>query len=139
MRNIFKSMLILFTFCVIITAQVSAQTVKGKVLDVQGDPIIGATVMEKGTHNGTITDAKGLFTLKTSLLKGILEVRYLGYQPKEVQITGDNYLTIRLQEENSTLNEVVVVGYGTEKKISLTGSVSTVKSGDILRAPLPTI
>jgi TonB-linked SusC/RagA family outer membrane protein len=139
MSNIFKSMLILFTLCVIITAQISAQTVKGKVLDVQGDPIIGATVMEKGTHNGTITDAKGLFTLKMNLLKGILEVRYLGYQPKEVQIAGDNYLTIRLQEENSTLNEVVVVGYGTEKKISLTGSVSTVKSGDILRAPLPTI
>jgi TonB-linked SusC/RagA family outer membrane protein len=132
-------MLILFTLCVIITAQVSAQTVKGKVLDVQGDPIIGATVMEKGTHNGTITDAKGLFTLKINFLKGILEVRYLGYQPKEVQITGDNYLTIRLQEENSTLNEVVVLGYGTEKKISLTGSVSTVKSAEILRAPLPTI
>ena len=139
MRNIFKSMLILLTLCVMITAQVSAQTVKGKVLDGQGDPIIGATVMEKGTHNGTITDAKGLFTLKMNFLKGILVVRYLGYQSKEVQITGDNYLTIRLHEENQNLNEVVVVGYGTEKKISLTGSVSTVKSADILRAPLPTI
>ncbi len=139
MRKICETMLFLFAFSVLIVAQVSAQSVNGKVLDERGDPIIGATVIEIGTHNGTVTDAKGFFSLKINSLKGMLQVRYLGYQPKEVQAVGGNDLIIRLQEENQSLNEVVVVGYGTEKKISLTGSVSTVKSADILRAPLPTI
>jgi TonB-linked SusC/RagA family outer membrane protein len=140
MRKICETMLFLFAFSVLIVAQVSAQFVNGKVLDERGNPIIGATVIEIGTHNGTVTDAKGFFSLKMNSLKGMLQVRYLGYQPKEVQaVGGNNNLIIKLQEENQSLNEVVVVGYGTEKKISLTGSVSTVKSADILRAPLPTI
>ena len=127
MRKFCETMVFLFAFCVLIVAQVSAQTVKGKVLDAQGDPIIGATVMEKGTHNGTITDAKGLFTLRMNSSKGTLEVRYVGYLPKEVQLNGDNNIIIRLQESDQALNEVVVVGYAKQTKATLTGAVASVQ------------
>lgn len=100
--------------------------VTGKVVDTSGTPVIGANVVVKGTTTGTITDIDGNFVL-TNVPKGAtLVISYIGYLEKEVVSTGKR-LDIRLKEDTQKLDEVVVVGYGVQKKANLTGSVSTVK------------
>lgn len=100
-------------------------TVKGVVVDANGDPVIGANVMLKGTTNGTITDFGGNFTL--SGVKGTLVVSFVGYTPQEIAVKGsETNLRIVLKEDTELLDEVVVVGYGTMKKESLTGAVAVV-------------
>ena len=98
-------------------------TVTGTVVDNTGEPLIGATVMVKGSSNGTATDIEGNFTLKNVDGKTIV-VSYVGYKTKEVAAAPE--LKIVLEEDNSTLDELVVVGYGVQKKGSLTGAVSSV-------------
>lgn len=104
-------------------------TVNGTVVDGTGEPLIGATVLVKGTSNGTATDIEGNFTLKNVEGKTLV-VSYVGYKTKEVAVEPE--LKIILEEENSTLDEVVVVGYGTQRKQTLTGSVSQVKGDEVL-------
>lgn len=108
-----------------ITQEVLQNSVKitGKVVDVQGEPVIGATVMEKGTTNGIITDVDGNFTLNVSPNRK-LQVSYVGYQTQEITIGSNRTLRITLKEDSELLDEVVVVGYGTMKKSDLTGAVS---------------
>lgn len=101
------------------------QQVKGKVLDEKGEPIIGATVTEEGTSNGTITDYDGMFTLEASK-DGILTISYIGYKSQQVSIAGKDMVAVTLKEDMEQLDEVVVVGYGSQKKVNLTGAVSTV-------------
>lgn len=102
-----------------------AGTVKGVVVDATGEPIIGANVMVKGTTNGTITDIDGNFSL--SNVKGTLVVSFIGYKSQEVVVKGtETSLKIVLKEDSELLEEVVVVGYGTMKKESLTGAVTAV-------------
>lgn len=98
----------------------STLTVKGKVVDAKGEPIIGASVIEKGsTSNGIITDMDGNFAL--GVQKGAtIEISYIGYKTKDIRAT-TNQLNIVLEEDNKMLEEVVVVGYGTMKKKDLTG------------------
>ena len=100
-----------------------AETVSGTVTDASGEPLIGATVIVKGTSTGTATDLDGGFTLKNVTGKTLV-VSYVGYKTKEVPVGAD--LKIVLDEDNSTLDELVVVGYGVQKKGSLTGAVSSV-------------
>ena len=107
-------------------------TVKGQVVDANGEPIIGASVLVKGTTNGTITDFDGNFTLNNAS-KGILVVSYIGYKTQEVPVNEKNLMKIILKEDTEVLDEVVVVGYGTQKKATLTGAVASV-SGDILES-----
>ena len=96
------------------------------VVDSKGEPIIGANVVEKGTTNGSITDVSGKANLNVK--KGaILQISFVGYQTQEVKAQGN--LRITLKDENELLDEVVVVGYGTQKKANLTGAVSTVDVG----------
>ena len=104
-------------------AQTVQQTgsVKGQVLDASGEPIIGATVRVKGSKSGTVTDLDGNFTLAADA-GSTLEVTYIGYKPVTVK-AGSAPLTIKMEEEGQTLNDVVVVGYGTMRKKDLTGSV----------------
>ncbi|MDO4179993.1 MAG: TonB-dependent receptor [Bacteroidales bacterium] len=104
--------------------------VSGTVKDVNGEPIIGASVVVKGTTNGTITDFDGNFTLEASA-KGTLVVSYIGYKTQEVVINGQRSLNITLKEDTEVLDEVVVVGYGTQKKATLTGSVSSIGGEDL--------
>lgn len=105
-------------------------TVTGKVVDSQG-ALIGATVMEKGTSNGTVTDLDGNFTL--SVKPGAtLVISYVGYISQEVSTSGKNSVKVTLEEEGQNLNDVVVIGYGTQRKEAVTGSVANVK-GDIVR------
>lgn len=102
-------------------------SVTGLVVDANGEPVIGANVMVKGTNNGTITDIDGKFTLNNA--KGTLVVSFIGYKTQEVQINGnEKNLNIVLREDSELLDEVVVVGYGTMKKESLTGAVTVVDS-----------
>lgn len=108
------------------------QKVTGRVLDNNGEPIIGANVMVKGKSTGSITDMDGNFSVEAST-GDVLSITYIGYMGKEVTVeVGNKPLTIRLQEDIQTLNEVVVVGYGTQKKANLTGSVASVKMEDAL-------
>lgn len=105
------------------------QEIIGKVVDTKGEPIIGATIMEKGTTNGTITDFDGNFTLSV-ISNAILDISYIGYKSESIKSTGE-YLEIKLKEDTEVLEEVVVVGYGTQKKINLSGSLSTVNVAEL--------
>lgn len=101
-------------------------TVKGTVVDALGMPIIGANVMVKGTSNGTITDIDGNFSL-SNVSQGVLQISYIGYKTQEVAVKGnETNLQIVLKEDSELLGEVVVVGYGTMKKESLTGAIAVV-------------
>lgn len=102
-----------------------AGTVKGTVIDVEGEPIIGASVMLKGTANGTITDLDGNFILN-AVKDGTLVISFVGYKTQEMAVKGNSPLKIVLKEDSEMLGEVVVVGYGTMKKESLTGAVTVV-------------
>ena len=102
------------------------KTIKGTVVDETGEPIIGANVVEKGTTNGVITDFNGEFTLNVPL-NCTVQISYIGYNTQEVKITSTTQtLNIKMVEDSETLDEVVVVGYGVQKKANLTGAVASV-------------
>ena len=105
-------------------------TVKGVVIDETDIPLIGATVQVKGGQAGAATDLDGNFTLTVNK-NATLVVSYIGYLAQEVKVQGKNQLTIKLVPDSKTLDEVVVVGYGTMKKSDLTGSVSSVSAKDV--------
>lgn len=109
----------------------STGSVQGVVLDVQGIPIIGASVLVKGTTNGVITDFDGNFQLNVS--SGVLVVSYVGYKTQEIKIGNKTNLKVVLEEDSELLDEVVVVGYGTQKKETLTGSVTQLKGDDLMK------
>lgn len=106
------------------------KTVSGTVTDEKGEPIIGANVIEKGTQNGSITDVDGKYTISVTV-NALLYVSYIGYIPQEISVGNQNTIHIVLQENVQEIEQVVVVGYGTRKKSSLTTAVSSV-SGDEL-------
>ena len=101
------------------------KTIKGIIVDQQGEPIIGANVIENGTTNGTVTDFDGNFTLSVGD-NAVLNISYIGYLEQEVNTQGKTTFNIVLREDTKTLDEVVVVGYGVQKKVNLTGSVSSI-------------
>ena len=115
-------------------AAFAQKQITGHVADTKGEPIIGANVTLKGTTNGTITDIDGNFTLKVNDTNGTLAVSFIGYKTKEAEIKEKKPIKIILQEDTETLDEVVVVGYGTQTKKSLTGAVSDVKSDALTRS-----
>ena len=106
-----------------VTEQLQTQIVNGLVIDVNGEPVIGASVVEKGTTNGGITDINGKFTLNVKP-GSTLQISFVGYQTQEVKAT--KTVKVVLKEDSELLSEVVVVGYGTQKKANLTGAVATV-------------
>lgn len=113
-------------------ARINAKSKKitGVVKDPNGEPVIGANVMEKGTTNGTITDMDGRFSLEASD-DAVLLISYIGYVAQEVKPGSKTQLNVLLKEDSQALDEVVVVGYGTQKKSDLTGSVGSVKMEDV--------
>jgi len=112
--------------------------VSGTVKDVNGDPIIGATVMEGGTTNGTITDFDGNFVLEVT--DGAeLDISYIGYQTQKLKPQSGKLLAVTLKEDLETLDEVVVVGYGTQKKVSVTGAMASSKGSDLAKVPTANI
>lgn len=114
-------------------------SVKGVVVDANGEPVIGASVQLKGsTGIGTITDLDGKFTLSVPA-NGVLQISYIGYKTAEVKVNGQAGLKVTLQEDTETLDEVVVVGYGIQKKASVTGSVAAISSDKLMEVKAPSV
>ena len=113
-------------------------TVKGHVKDDTGEPVIGASVLQSKTTNGTITDLDGNFMLAVPS-DGVLTVSFIGYATQDIRVNGKTSLVVVLKEDAKVLDEVVVVGYGTMKKSDLTGAVSSVGTKDIKDSPVANI
>ena len=118
-----------------VVASAQQRSISGMVSDVQGIPVIGASVVIKGTTLGTVTDMEGKFQLDAEPSQ-TLEVSFIGYQEVSLPIGDQTYFLITLKEDTETLDEVVVVGYATQKKVNLTGSVSSVSAKDIRDIPV---
>jgi TonB-linked SusC/RagA family outer membrane protein len=116
-------------------SQVNAQTIKGKVTDSKGEALIGTTILEIGTTNASITNLDGEFTLTLKDANSTLLISNLGYDDLELKPLGKTYLELVLQENTKTLDEVVVVGYGVQKRNSVTGSVSSVSAEKLKKLP----
>lgn len=110
--------------------QTTPAKITGKVVDINGEPIIGATIIEKGTTNGIVTDIDGNFTIYASSDKAEIEISYIGYKTQIIKPQAGRFLTIKLSEDTEVLDEVIVVGYGTMKKKDLTGAVASIKMDD---------
>lgn len=125
-------------FAVFAMAVQAQTTISGNVKDGTGEGVIGATVAEQGnTKNATVTDLDGNFTLK---VKGNhIVVSYIGMKSKTVSVAGKKTVNIVLEDDNTTLNDVVVIGYGSVRKKDLTGSVATVKGQDLVKVPVANI
>ena len=133
MKQLLSKRLVIGLLTLLMPMIVLAQdiTVQGTVTDEAGETLIGATVQQKGTSNGTVTDFDGNFTL-TVPTNAILSVSYIGYTPKEIAVNGQTNLTIVLSNDDQMLNEVVVIGYGTMDKKELTSAISHVSEKDFL-------
>ena len=129
------SMLLAFVFLLagqMLFAQ--SKQVTGVVKDVTGETVIGASVVEKGTTNGTITDFDGNFKLTVGD-KAVLQISFVGYQTQEINTAGKASFVVTLKEDSEMLEEVVVVGYGAQKKESVVGAISQVSSKELLQSP----
>lgn len=134
-KNMRSLLLILFSA---ISLSVSAQTitVKGNVKDTSGEPVIGASVVEKGnTTNGTITDLDGNFSIKVDGKKTLV-ISYIGMKTQEVAVQGRKTINVQMVDDSKALDEVVVIGYGTVNKRDLTGSVASVSAKDLAAIPV---
>ena len=109
-----------------LSTQQNTRKITGIVKDQSGEPVIGANIVEKGTTNGTITDIDGQYSLEVGS-NSILVVSYIGYITQEIPVGKNNTLDVLLREDTETLDEVIVIGYGTTKRKDFTGSVSSVK------------
>ena len=109
------------------TAAMAQSQKTGVIKDANGEPLVGVTVLEQGTSNGTVTDANGRYTLKTTKANAKLKVSYVGYETKYIT-PGQNVV---LEADDETLNEVVVVGYGTMRRKDVTSSITTVSAKDL--------
>lgn len=122
-------------------SHVSQQTisVKGNVRDQSGEPMAGVNVIVEGTTIGTMTDSNGNFTLNVPSTSIKIKFSYIGYEDQIVLIKNNRNLNITLNENSEMLDEVQIIGYGTQKKITVTGAVSSVGTKDILKSPVPNI
>ena len=127
---------ILLLTLVAVTGAVAQSLVRGKVLDDTGLEVIGASILVKGTTQGTITDMDGMFSLSVPDKNAILQVSYIGYQTLEVKVDLTKPMSIILKEDSEMLEEVVVVGYQEVKKKDLTGSVAKANMDDLLNTPV---
>ena len=118
-----------------VQAVMQTKTVKGTVLDENGEPLIGVSIVVKGTSTGTITDFDGKFSINLPAGSKELVVSYIGYKEQTVAVTGNAPLNLKMVPDTQALDEVVVIGYGAVKKRDLTGAVASVKSEDITMNP----
>ncbi len=135
--NLKQFRIVLVCFLSLLVGNLSAQTIKGTVKDNSGDPIIGATVMEQGVQgNGGVTDIDGNFTLNLKGNTKKIKVSYVGMKSQTVNVAGKNSIKVTLDDDATSLNDVVVIGYGSVKKKDLTGSVATVNSEALQAVPV---
>ncbi|KAF5036158.1 CarboxypepD_reg-like domain protein [anaerobic digester metagenome] len=118
--------------------QQQKKQITGKIIDENGDPIIGANIVEKSTTNGTVTDVDGNFSL-TVENDVVLHISYIGYLAQDINTAGKTSFNIVLQEDTQALEEVVVIGYGVQKKATVTGAISSVGSDDLIQAPVSNV
>lgn len=132
-KKIKYNLVFLFFLNFLLSNTVNAQstTIEGKITDATGLSLPGVNIQEKGTKNGTSTDFEGSFKINVTSNKAVLIVSYLGFQTQEVSVAGKTKINVSLAEQSNSLNEVVVVGYGSVKKTDLTGSVSTISAATI--------
>ena len=128
-----RTFLLLSVLC-FFTVLAQAQTVKGIVRDQSGEAIIGATVKVLGGKGGAVTDNKGQYSI-VAPSGSILTVSYIGYLTKQIRLRGENTVDVVLMEDNTTLKDVVVIGYGTQRKESVTGSVANVSAEKLMENP----
>lgn len=131
----YLAMLLLLVFAGV-SAFAQQHSLKGTVVDSQGYPVVGMTVMEKGTSNGTSTDANGNYTLTLSSQNCTIEFNALGYKTVTEQVAGRNVINVTAQEESIALDAVVAIGYGSVRKRDLTTAVSTVSNEDMELRPV---
>jgi TonB-dependent starch-binding outer membrane protein SusC len=125
---------LLFVFMLALFTNLQAQTVKGKVSDEKGAPLIGVSIVVKGTTTGNITDVNGNYAVNAD--KGAtLVFSFIGYSSKEELVNGRTVIDVALGEDEKALNEVVVVGYGTQKKVTVTGAVVSLQGEKLIRSP----
>ena len=118
---------------------VPVKTVSGVIVDENGDPVIGASVVVKGTSTGTITDLDGKYVLQDVPENATLDISYVGYETLSLKASDKDLARITMREDTEKLDEVVVVGYGTQKKVSVTGSMASTKGSDLSKVPTPNI
>jgi iron complex outermembrane receptor protein len=120
-----------FAVCmIVINAAAQQRTISGKVTDDKGFPLVGATILEKKSNKGTSTKEDGSFSITVSNSNIILVISYVGYETKEVALNNRSNITVTLIPSVSSLNDVVVIGYGMVKKKDLTGAVASVQEKD---------
>lgn len=134
MKKFLLTLSALLLFCAVMTAQ----SIKGKVSSDKGEPLVGASVVVKGTTTGAITDLDGNYELKITKEAKTLVFSFVGFDSKEVAINGQSVIDIALSEGNA-LNEVVVVGYGTQKKSQLTGAISSISAKQLTEMPITSV
>lgn len=135
MRRIL-SVLCLFLCSVCLLAQ--SRRVTGRVTDMAGEPIIGANVLVKGTTNGVISDLDGNYALDVEA-GAILRFTYVGYVSQDISVDGRSTINVQMKEDTKIIEEVVVVGYGSQKKETLTGSVANIRGEEITKSPAPNV
>lgn len=134
-ENCFKSLKLLFLLCMVpLWAFGQNITVKGVVKDATGQTVIGASVVQKGTTNGTISDFDGNFTLEVPS-DAVLTISFVGYKTQEIPVAGKTSLEVTLSEDAQMLDNVIVVGYGTQKKEDLTSAIATLSPKEVLKSP----
>ena len=120
-------------------AQSSKLTVKGFVKDDKGDPMIGVTLIVKGTNFGTVSNADGSYSIDVPYGGATLMVSYIGYAPQEIGVNNRTRIDITMVEDSKALEEVVVVGYNVQKKETITGSIATITTKDLKQSPTANI
>jgi TonB-linked SusC/RagA family outer membrane protein len=118
--------------------QQQKKQISGKIIDKDGETVIGANIVEKGTTNGTVTDVDGNFSLQVGN-DAVLYISYIGYLSQEINTAGKTTFDVILQEDTQALEEVVVVGYGTQKKATVTGAISSMSSETLIQSPVANV
>ncbi len=109
--------------------------VQGSVVDAKGDPLPGVNIILKGTSKGTVTDEQGRFRIKVPDAGSVLVVSFVGFKRQELPVTGSERLAVKLEAEDASLDDVVVVGYGTQSRATITGAIGKVEAQDLVRTP----
>jgi TonB-linked SusC/RagA family outer membrane protein len=129
----FLFLLLFFFSTLILQAQVN---VRGRVVDTTGETLIGVNVVLKDTRQGTVTDVDGEFSLSVPSANSTIVFSYVGFRELEVPLEGRNYVSVTMEQDTELLDEVIVVGYGTQRRTSVTGAVSTLSDTELIKAPV---
>ena len=109
--------------------------VSGVISDENGETLPGVNVLEKGTMNGVVTDMNGNYSIRVQGSEAVLQFTYVGYNPQDIVVGNQQMITVTMTESSTTIDEVVVIGYGTQRKEAVTGSVGSVSAENLTRIP----